>query len=184
MRKIVAISILLILSFNWFGYRFVFDYLENRHNLQFESELDSDGYNENELISIRTAFALPYFVNSNKFERWNGEIEINGIQYKYVKRRFYNDSLELLCIPNYKGMQLKKAEQNYFRFANDIQQNDQNKKQGQNQLAFKNMLSEFCQDIPEWDFAIGKEICFHQSHYSFYSSEFIGDSRGQPPDAA
>ncbi|MBS1654779.1 MAG: hypothetical protein JSU05_08045, partial [Bacteroidetes bacterium] len=47
-----------------------------------------------------------------------------------------------------------------------------------------NMLSEFCQDIPEWDFAIGKEICFHQSHYSFYSSEFIGDSLGQPPDAA
>ncbi|MBI1344423.1 MAG: hypothetical protein GC171_15990 [Terrimonas sp.] len=181
MKKIVAILFVSVLCFNWLGYRYVFDYLEKKHNQQLEARLDKDNYNENELISIKTAFPIPYFVNSNKFERWNGEIEINGVLYKYVKRRFYNDSIELLCIPNPTATAIKTARHDFFRFANDLQTNNQHNKQ-ESLPIFKNLLSEFCQPVPDWDFSRMETKRQYWNRYLFFIPEVHPESKGQPPE--
>ena len=162
----------------------MFTWLEQQHNTKFEAQIDQDNYDESALVSIKTAISIPYgYLNkSDKFERWKGEIEINGVQYKCVKRRFFSDSIELLCIPNITATKLKEAKQDYSRLSNDFQ-SDQGKKQDQGKVpVFKNLLSEYCEDIREWEAAM---VAVQQSHYSSYSlftSQYIGDTPAQPPD--
>jgi hypothetical protein len=66
--------------------------------------------------------------NSQNYERVDGEIAIKGIQYKYVKRRFYNDSVELLCIPNLAKTGVQNARDDFFRLANDLATNNTSSK--------------------------------------------------------
>ena len=100
MRKIAAILLLVILLFNWVGYRLLTNVLQHRANIQLEAKLDKNDYKEDDLIEIRVPVNLPYQLNWTSFERFDGEIDVDGIHYKYVKRKIYNDSLILLCLPN------------------------------------------------------------------------------------
>ncbi|MBN8837999.1 MAG: hypothetical protein J0I09_12120 [Sphingobacteriia bacterium] len=120
MKKIVAILLLAVLLFNWVGYRFIYNYFENRSEKAFQAILDKDDYNESDLVSIKVPLSLPYGPNSEKFEKVKGEVDINGISYQYVKRRFYKDSLELYCIPNHEKTGIKNARDEFFKMANDI----------------------------------------------------------------
>jgi hypothetical protein len=118
-----------ILLFNWCGYRLLTSWLETRSDRQLEARLDDNAYDESQLFSIKIpATNLSYYNPSTEFERVDGQIEIGGIQYKYVKRRLFNDSLEMLCIPNHAAMSLRTAKNDYFQFANDLQHNGQDKK--------------------------------------------------------
>jgi hypothetical protein len=182
-RKFAAIFFLAVLCFNCLGYRAVFDYLEKKHNRHLEAILDQENYNESELISVKTSFRLPYYNASDKFERCNGEIKINGIHYKYVKRRIINDSIELLCIPNMAATRLNEAKQDFFRVTNDLSSNGDKKQDSGQVPAFKNLLSEYCQQVPDWDLAIAAIRRSH--HFSFYLlslPQYTGDSPGQPPE--
>jgi hypothetical protein len=121
MRSIGAALLLIMFLFNWFGYRLVIGMLETQANSALEAELDENRYDESQLINIKIPVRyLPYYTNSSDFQRVDGQIEIGGIQYKYVKRRIYHDSLEMLCLPNHTAMQLRTAENEFFRFSNDL----------------------------------------------------------------
>lgn len=171
-----------MLCFNWLGYKFVFSYLEHKTDVKIEAQLDNENFNESELVSIKAAFSIPYsYLNKDKFERWRGEIEINGIQYKYVKRRFFNDSIEILCIPNIAATKIKDAKKDFDRYANNAT-NDQSKNDQGKVPAFKNLLGEYCQEVREWDDAIFAVKQTHYSSYALYSPQFKGDTPGQPPD--
>ena len=142
MRKIAAILLLVILLFNWVGYRFLSSYLQHRSDRQLEAKLDKNEYNEKDLIEIKVPLHLPYQLNWREFERFDGEIDIEGVHYKYVKRKVYNDSLVLLCVPNTSKQNLEKAKDDYFKVVNDIDPSSQKKSDQQN-LSFKNLLTEF-----------------------------------------
>jgi hypothetical protein len=130
MRSIGATLLLSILLFNWFGYRLVIGMLETQVNSELEAQIDQNRFDDAQLISIKVPVRyLPYYTNSSQYERVDGQIEVGGVQYKYVKRRIYNDSLDLLCIPNHTAMQLRTAENEFFKFSNDL---THEKKQGDN----------------------------------------------------
>lgn len=144
-------------------------------------KVEQADYDESELISVKTYYPLPYLTNSPDFERWDGEVNVNGIVYKYVKRRFVNDSIEFLCLPDHQLTQLKADKENLFRITNDLQQDQQNKKQN-NIPAFKRILADYCEeaDLPEFAIQIIKPV-----HYSFYlipSTGFYVTATEQPPD--
>jgi hypothetical protein len=130
MKKVAAILLMGILFFSWYGYRLLSSYLEARADRQLETRLDENRYDESELISIKVPSShLSYYNSSTQFERVDGQIEVKGVQYKYVKRRLLNDSLEMLCIPNQTAMNLQTARNQFFQLVNDIQQhNGQGKK--------------------------------------------------------
>ncbi len=122
-----------MLLFNWVGYRFVMDYLGNRADIAFQSQLDDNQYNEKDLISIKVPAALPYGASSQKFDRVNGEITVKGITYSYVKRRFYQDTLEVLCIPNFAKTGIQNARDAFARLANDFVNSSSSKKDASHQ---------------------------------------------------
>ena len=118
--------------------------MENTESSKLEAQLDENNYDESELISLKVPVThLSYYNNSRLFERVDGQIKINGISYKYVKRRIFNDSLELLCIPDRAIMQLQEANDNFFKMVNDLQHNLQGKKSNISHSPHSNSLSEY-----------------------------------------
>ena len=151
MKKIASILLLLVLLFNWVGYRIVADYLEQRANISLEQKLDKSEYDESQLIELKVALKLPYQSDWKDFERFDGEIEINGIHYKYVKRKVQNDSLVLLCLPNESKMKMQTARDNFFMLVNDLQHPSQNKKSDNGQTAsVKNPVTEYYKENNNW----------------------------------
>ncbi|HEX5667470.1 MAG TPA: hypothetical protein VFX73_01640 [Chitinophagaceae bacterium] len=122
MNKPVAILLLLIHIFNVGGYRFVFDKLEKDASVQLIDKLDNEEYSDDQLIEMKVPLPMPYQTNWASFERYNGEIQIEGVHYNYVKRKVWNDTLILLCIPNHDKMQLNSAKEQFFSLVNDLDQ--------------------------------------------------------------
>lgn len=138
MRRIASILLLALLLFNWFGYRLVISFLEGRANTVLQAQLDENNYDESQLVSIKIPVRyLSYYNSSVTFERVDGQVEINGTQYRFVKRRIYRDSMEMLCIPNHEATKLNAACNEFFKFSNDLQQD---KKPGSHPSSTKNFV--------------------------------------------
>jgi hypothetical protein len=128
LKRFFSILLLSLLIFNWVGYHLLVFCIQETVSSKLEAQLDNDDYDINQLISVKIPVTyLPYYNNSKSYERINGQIEIEGIKYKYVKRRIYNDSLEMLCIPDHEVMKLLSAKNEFFKFVNDLQHPGQNK---------------------------------------------------------
>jgi hypothetical protein len=104
-------------------------HLEDQANEKMVQELDNSKYVASHLISIKVPLTfLPYYTNSAEYLRQDGRIEIGGVIYNYVKARIYNDSLEVLCIPNAEATKLLTAKNDFLKFSNDQQRGGQGKK--------------------------------------------------------
>lgn len=118
-----------VLFFNWYGYQLLSNYWQDRADRRLEASLDNDNFDESQLISVKIPItSLSYYNSSTAFERVDGQIDIGGVHYNYVKRRILQDSLELLCIPNMTAMRLQTVKNEFFRQVNDLQQQTQGKK--------------------------------------------------------
>jgi hypothetical protein len=134
------------------------------------------------LSELKVAMNLPYQTSRSSFERYDGEIELNGTMYKYVKRKVANDTLYLMCIPNTKKMRLETAKNDFFKVSNDLEQN--NSKSTENGLSvFKYMTvyndSSFGADIISPD--ISQENCWLPEKSESLKS-FTHLSPEQPPE--
>ena len=82
------------------GYSLLFDYFIYKSDKDLSVSLDLNEYDDSNLLEVKTPLHLPYYNASTDYERVEGEIELEGIHYSYVKRKVSNDTLYLLCIPN------------------------------------------------------------------------------------
>lgn len=139
MKQVTAIFFIILFSFNWFGYRLYFDYLQHKTNVNLEVLIDNNSYDESQLLELKIPVNLPYQTSWASYQRYDGEITLNGIIYKYVKRKLSNDTLYLMCIPNSKKMRLETAKNDFFKLTNDLTQNDNSKKQDNSKSVSKNL---------------------------------------------
>ena len=121
MKKLAAITLLVIHLFNFAGYNLLFQYCMNRSEARLIKQLDRNNYNEQDLMELKVPLHLPYYNSSSTTERVDGEIEISGTHYNYVKRRVFNDTLFLYCIPNTDKTNLSKAQTEFSKQAGDTQ---------------------------------------------------------------
>jgi hypothetical protein len=143
LKKLTALFFLVLFLFNLFGYRLVVDFMQQKLNDQLEVRLDNNAYDESQLVELKIPINLPYQSSWSSYQRYNGEIEINGILYKYVKRKVSNDTLFLMCIANTKKMHLQTAKDDFFKISNDLAQNNNSKKSDNSKSAFKNLQGEY-----------------------------------------
>lgn len=148
LKRFASILLLGILLFNWGGYRLLTNYFELRAEEHLQAALDRELYDEADLLRIKVPASLPYGSSSEKFERVEGSIEIKGVTYTYVKRRFYQDSLELLCIPNMAKAGIKNARDQFASLANDFVTNNTSSKKApsHNHHSAKFQIQDFTND--------------------------------------
>jgi hypothetical protein len=184
MRKLIAICMLAVFTFNIAGYQLVYNYLSHKSDKSLELALDADNYRDEELITIKQPTNLPYYNNSKEFQRIDGEVVIDGVKYKYVKCRVYEGNLEMLCLPNKAKMQIEQSKNDYAKGANDFQQNNTEKKDGSHK-SFQKSISEYeeqsfitidCGSTLISTLYVLVQSVFEENHY-FTTVE-------QPPDAA
>jgi hypothetical protein len=120
LKRAAAILLLILFLFNWFGYRLLSGYLQTQADARLEARLDQEQYDPAQLIEMRVPLNMPYQLNSPDFERYDGEIEIDGVHYKYVKRKVENGHLVLLCLPNETKMRIQGAREEFFKMVNDL----------------------------------------------------------------
>jgi hypothetical protein len=183
-KRIAAILLLCLLLFNWVGYELYTAILQDQAEKTMVANLDRNNYSESDLISIKVpALHLSSYVNSKEFERVDGQIEIGGIQYNYVKRRFSEDSLELLCIPNKTATSLQTAKNEFFKLVNDLQHPGQSKKTDQHNSSFKGFSAEYYADTQTYaipDLTLVRLMA--SDHYLLQIPSVHLTRAGQPPD--
>lgn len=128
LRQTAAILFLVVHLFNIGGYRILFDRFEQQASHHLIAQLDKEEYADEALMEIKVPLPVPYQTNWSSFERINGEIVVEGIQYNYVKRKVWNDTLIVLCIPNHQKMKLNAAKEQFFSLVNDLNHNNTNDK--------------------------------------------------------
>jgi hypothetical protein len=143
-KKISAILLIAVFLFNLFGYRLLFNYAQQQEDVNFEASLDKKIYDEAELITIKVPLSVPYQNSQQDFERVDGELNINGKIYKYVKRKIVDGELILKCLPDHEKMQLQSAKDDFFKYANDLVQHNDSKKSNNSKAGlFKNLMTEY-----------------------------------------
>jgi hypothetical protein len=149
-----------------------------------EQKLDNDDYDETQLIEIKVPIDLPYQTNWKEFERFDGEIEVEGIHYKYVKRKVFNDSLVLLCLPNEGKMKLQSARDEFFKLVNDLQNPSHKKSDKSNSLTVKVPVSEYYNQQNTWFIPklTALNLIFSSANPTFHSTVFQVTPE-QPPEA-
>ena len=106
------------------------------------ASLDDNHYDESQLVSVKLPIShLSYYNANDQFERVDGNIELGGVQYRYVKRRIYNDSLEFLCLPDRAATALQAFKSDFDRLVNGFQ-GAPGKHTGGNALPHKNPVED------------------------------------------
>jgi hypothetical protein len=157
--------------------------MQQKLNDQLEVRLDNNAYDESQLVELKIPMHLPYQTSRSSYQRYNGEIEINGMLYKYVKRKVCNDTLFLMCIANTKKMHLETAKDDFFKISNDLMQNTSSKKSDNSKSVFKNLQGEY----DRYSFALTiSPVCCQQNCWLPISSQNLLSaphiSPEQPPD--
>jgi hypothetical protein len=185
LKKITAILLSGMLMFNWFGYQLLTHYLQSKAEARAVAKLDQNDYDESQLIEIRVPINLPYHNDWKEFERYDGQIEIDGIHYNYVKRKVENGELVLLCIPDQEKKLFQTARDNFFSLVNDLQNNSTNKQSDSgNSIAFKNFTSEYRQENNDWsiNWVLNDKQSFAMENTALIADPFTSTAE-QPPEA-
>lgn len=183
-KRIAAILLLGLLLFNWVGYQLFTTILQDRADKTLIADLNENKYSDADLISIKVPAAhLSSYVNSKEFQRVDGKIEIEGVQYNYVKLRYIEGNLELLCIPNKTSNRIQSARDDFFKLVNDLQHPGQSKKSEQHNNAYKSFQAGFYTGMQA--FVVPNLILVSQKasdHYQLMIPTVYLTRAGQPPD--
>lgn len=128
MKKLLAAALLIIHLFNLAGYPFLFKYFIAQSAQQISEKIDKNNFSDSELTELKIALNLPYITPWTGYEKFEGEITIQGNHYNYVKRKISEDTLYLLCLPNKQKDKLQLAKNNYSKAVNDFNNNEKNDK--------------------------------------------------------
>lgn len=164
------------------GYKIWFYVAQQKSNQQLELAFDNDDYDPFELITIKVPLSLPYMSDQSSFERVDGEINIDGKIYKYVKRKIYNGELILLCLQDNNKMKLLNAKEEFFKYANDLL-NIPSKKSGNNSSLPKIVLSEYYSPSNEWKLpSLLMSRSSHNHYQTYYLPSGTHFKPEQPPE--
>lgn len=153
MKKFFAITLLFLQVIGLGGYRLFFEYFEKQSSIQIVERIDGGGFSEKELVEVKIAYPLPYAANWDEYERFDGEIEMNGIHYNYVKRKMVNDTLFLLCIPNTEKNHLNAAREDIMSGLSEIQNDLKTQRSSAGISVVKPFTTEYFQFISEFRFS-------------------------------
>lgn len=119
LKRLGAIFMLIVFLFNLVGYKLFFYYQIQHANARLEARILSH-LPDSQLITLKIPLKLPYLTESSSYEDIEGEMEIYGVNYKYIKKKIEKDTLVLLCIDHKEKSQLQKKSSDYFSKVNDL----------------------------------------------------------------
>ena len=181
MRNFFTILLLAVHFFNLAGHSMLFRYLLQNSSEKAVQRIENGHYSDEELVLVKVPVLLPYSTNWKEYERYDGEIEWNGVHYNYVKRKIQNDTLYLLCLPDKDRSKLQDAQ---FAYAKQVNDTPAGPEKGSAKQVKKLFFEKECVRR-DHSYAINKLMQPNRSVYNDYSSALVqeyADCLIQPPD--
>jgi hypothetical protein len=116
--------------------------LEQQWQQQVQKSLDINDYNEADLITIRVPLMLPYVTDTRDFQRTDGQINVDGKVYRYVKSKVEHGEYVLLCLPDHYQEKLQKGKQDFIELSNNVSTADGAKNNDNSKPAFLKLQTE------------------------------------------
>lgn len=182
LKKAAAFFFITLFLFNLFGYRLVVEYMQQRVSTRLDERLDNNDYSDAQLMELKLPLHLPYQTDWSGYQRCNGEIELNGMIYTYVKRKVASDTLFLLCIPNVQKTHLETAKNDFFRLSNGLVDNRHSDDSKISLKSLQGDYDEYLFTIPSRD---GSSLagCIFAAHKAGILSSSHSRSPEQPPES-
>lgn len=115
-------------------------------------QLDQNAYNEDALIELKFPFQVPYNNDWPDYRREDGQLEINGQYYSYVKIKISQDTIYLKCLPNQLKNKLVAARQEVGKKLNNLPGNEDESssivKKASLLFGFSQKITSFCIECP------------------------------------
>ena len=145
--------------------------------------LDQKKYNEADLVSFKLPLNQPYIINTDGYESLEGNMDYNGVNYQFIKKRIINDTLEIVCIPNMTRTQIDNNNEDFAKQLSDIVNASTSKKSGGSQ-PFKFFISDFTTEnhFDLYSFVARATLKHDIKHVKYSSFDFL-QSIAQPPEA-
>ncbi|QNF34666.1 hypothetical protein HUW51_18745 [Adhaeribacter swui] len=181
MRRFFAIGLLAIHLFNIAGYSLVFQYFIYQTDTNLITKLDLNQYRESELIQFKIPISVPYIADRPDYERVDGQVEIKGVLYTYVKRKIERDTIYLQCLPNRVTQRLSKARNAYTKHVNDLPQSKKN--QTGSTIKKSGIFSEY--DFKTLDYQFAAPLATASTYISYLSPSPVPGALevpGKPPE--
>lgn len=105
--------------FNALGFYGLLVGIQYRSTKELVERLDNEQYSEEETVTLRVPMALPYHMDTEVYERVDGEIEHNGEYYRLVKQKLEKDTLYIVCIKDHDSKRIKRALSDYVKTFTD-----------------------------------------------------------------
>lgn len=93
--------------------------LQFKTSQELVQRLDNLDYSDDETVTLKVPMAIPYHIDSEEYERVDGEIEHQGEFYRLVKQRLVKDTLFIVCIKDKESKRLKQALADYVKTFTD-----------------------------------------------------------------
>lgn len=106
MKKLFAICLISIHLVNITGGRLFYEYLMQQSDAEINRRIELGHYKNDELLEMKVPLNVPYYSSSIEYERYYGEIELDGRFLNYVMRKVVNDTVYLLCLANQEKYEL------------------------------------------------------------------------------
>ena len=157
--------------------------MQQKADVQLEASLDTKNFKESELFEIKIPLHLPYQTNWANYERYDGEVKLDGTIYKYVRRKVTADTLHLMCIRNTKKMEYENSKSEFYKGSNDLTSKNSSKK------APSTIIKKMVVDADNVLFELStKQTILEENSYFPSRSRSTSDahliSPKQPPDGA
>jgi hypothetical protein len=120
LKKLIAISMLIILLFNIGGQLAFHEYLVYQSDKFFNDQISKHHYNIDDLAEIRIPVNIPCMPQQEGYENISGRVQFGSTAYNYVKIKMTRDTMYLMCIPNYATTQLSSQNIIYVKQIPDI----------------------------------------------------------------
>jgi len=170
--------------FNFVGYRLLFSVLQQKADNNIVAKIDKQDYNDADLVTLTVPLSMPYVTDSKDFERTDGEITLSGKVYHYVERKISNGNLILKCLPDVEKTHLQTAKDDFFKLANEFQNNTSKKSGTDNSQVIKLVISDYEElqttSIANYSALLNK-TSFSESSFALLKGSGIMPE--QPPEA-
>jgi hypothetical protein len=119
-KRFIAILLLNVHLFNLGGYQFVFQYFIHQSEIQIVKEIYENKIDATKLVEIKIPVHLPGIKKWDHYVRDNGQLQLKGVYYNYLRYKMSPDTMSFICIANSVKTRLVSANLIIAKEINDV----------------------------------------------------------------
>jgi hypothetical protein len=143
---------LAILLFNSVGYRVLTHYLQQEADSRTQAMINAGEFRPSNLVELSVPLDLPYTTSWTGWEHFEGDIEIDGIHYRYVERKLEAGRMYVRCLPNTQKIQVLTARDEFSKLVNSFNKQTESKRSAP--VFVSNYLGDYDDAFDQW------HLCF------------------------